>query len=148
MIKDQSFLDDKASYCIDSAKKNGATDVQVSVGNSVSETVNFRNKKLDESERSDTLILNLTTFINKRKSTISSSNIENNNLDENNKIPEIDENNDPEYTPKLFSEESYQTDEVMETKESENLNSDELFNQDSNEDEDFEIPAFLRKQKF
>ena len=81
MIKDQSFLDDKASYCIDSAKKNGATDVQVSVGNSVSETVNFRNKKLDESERSDTLILNLTTFINKRKSTISSSNIENNNLD-------------------------------------------------------------------
>ena len=81
MIKDQSFLDDKASYCIDCAKKNGATDVQVSVGNSVSETVNFRNKKLDESERSDTLILNLTTFINKRKSTISSSNIENNNLD-------------------------------------------------------------------
>ena len=64
MIKDQSFLDDKASYCIDCAKKNGATDVQVSVGNSVSETVNFRNKKLDESERSDTLILNLTTFIN------------------------------------------------------------------------------------
>ena len=36
----------------------------------------------------------------------------------------------------------------METKESENLSSDELFNQDSNEDEDFEIPAFLRKQKF
>ena len=49
MIKDQSFLYDKASYCIDCAKKNGATDVQVSVGNSVSETVNFRNKKLDES---------------------------------------------------------------------------------------------------
>mgnify|MGYP006066087909 CR=1 FL=1 len=69
-------------------------------------------------------------------------------LDENNKTSEIDENNEPEYTPKLFSEESYQTDEVMETKERENLNSDELFNQDSNEDEDFEIPAFLRKQKF
>ena len=65
-----------------------------------------------------------------------------------NKISEIDENNESEYTPKLFSEESYQTDEVMETKESENLSSDELFNQDSNEDEDFEIPAFLRKQKF
>jgi len=78
----------------------------------------------------------------------SASYIENNNLDENNKTSEIDENNEPEYTPKLFSEESYQTDEVMETKERENLNSDELFNQDSNEDEDFEIPAFLRKQKF
>ena len=56
MIKDQSFLDDKASYCIDCAKKNGATDVQVSVGNSVSETVNFRNKKLDESKLIDTMI--------------------------------------------------------------------------------------------
>ena len=72
MIKDQSFLDDKASYCIDSAKKTGATDVQVSVGNRVSETINFRHKKLDESETSDKLILNLTTIINKRKSTISS----------------------------------------------------------------------------
>ena len=81
MIKDQSFLDGKASYCIDYAKKNGATDVQVSVGNSISETVNFRNKKLDESERSDKLIINLTTFINKKKSTISSSNLENDNLD-------------------------------------------------------------------
>tara|TARA_Y100000591_G_scaffold50600_1_gene38877 strand:+ start:3438 stop:4754 length:1317 start_codon:yes stop_codon:yes gene_type:complete len=80
MIKDQSFLEDKASYCIDFAKKNGATDVQVSVGNSISETVNFRNKKLDESERSDTLLINLTTFINKKKSTISSSNLEKDNL--------------------------------------------------------------------
>ena len=78
----------------------------------------------------------------------SASYIENNNLDENNKISEIDESNESEYTPKLFSEESYQTDEIMETKERENLGSDELFNQDSNEDEDFEIPAFLRKQKF
>ena len=25
---------------------------------------------------------------------------------------------------------------------------DEIFNQDNNEDEDFEIPAFLRRQKF
>ena len=80
MIKNQSFLEDKASYCIDFAKKNGATDVQVSVGNSISETVNFRNKKLDESERSDTLLINLTTLINKKKSTISSSNLEKNNL--------------------------------------------------------------------
>ena len=80
MIKDQSFLEDKASYCINFAKKNGATDVQVSVGNSISETVNFRNKKLDESERSDTLLINLTTFINKKKSTISSSNLEKDNL--------------------------------------------------------------------
>ena len=81
MIKDQEYLSEKATYCLDLAKKLGATDSSVVVSNSISETVNFRNKKLDESERSDTLILNLTTFINKRKSTISSSNIENNNLD-------------------------------------------------------------------
>ena len=64
-----------------------------------------------------------------------------------NKISEIEENNE-DYTPKLFSEEqSYQTDEVMEMRK-DNLSSDELFEQDINEDEDFEIPAFLRKQKF
>ena len=32
--------------------------------------------------------------------------------------------------------------------EKENVNSKELFDQDANEDEDFEIPAFLRRQKF
>ena len=31
---------------------------------------------------------------------------------------------------------------------SENQNTTELFDQDLNEDEDFEIPAFLRRQKF
>ena len=80
MIKDQEYLIKKASYCLDLAKKLGATDSSVVVGNSVSETVNFRNKKLDESERSDTLLINLTTLINKKKSTISSSNLEKNNL--------------------------------------------------------------------
>ena len=29
-----------------------------------------------------------------------------------------------------------------------NEHSEKLFDQDSNEEEDFEIPAFLRKQKF
>ena len=34
------------------------------------------------------------------------------------------------------------------TKLSENQNTSELFDQDVNEDEDFDIPAFLRRQKF
>ena len=56
-------------------------------------------------------------------------------------------NSDGEYTPKLFSEDH--NEEVYENKE---LRGDEkeeqLFDQDVNEDEDFEIPAFLRRQKF
>ena len=55
MVKDQEFLKSKASYCLDLAKKMGATDASVKVGHSISETVNFRNKKLDESDRSDNL---------------------------------------------------------------------------------------------
>ena len=79
MIKDQEYLKSKASYCLDLAKKLGATDASVTVGNSISETVNFRNKALDESNRSDSLAMSIQTFIGKKKSSISSSNL----LDEN-----------------------------------------------------------------
>ena len=78
----------------------------------------------------------------------SASYIENNNLDGENKISEIIENNEEEYTPKLFSEESYQSDDSIEKNNNQNVDSDELFDQDTIEEEDFEIPAFLRKQKF
>ena len=80
MIKDQEFLSNKASYCIDLAKKLGATDSSIVVSNSISETVNFRNKKLDESNRSDNLGIGITTYIGKKKSSISSSNLLNDNL--------------------------------------------------------------------
>ena len=47
-----------------------------------------------------------------------------------------------EHTPKLFSDENnHQTDQD----ESQN---DNLFDQNSSDEEEFEIPAFLRKQKF
>ena len=81
MIKDQEYLSEKASYCLDLAKKLGATDSSVVVGNSISETVNFRNQKLDESNRSDNLAVNITTYIGKKKSLISSSNLLKENLD-------------------------------------------------------------------
>ena len=80
MVKDQEYLINKASYCLDLAKKLGATDTSVNVGNSISETVNFRNKKLDESNRSDNLDIDITTYIGKKKSSISSSNLLNDNL--------------------------------------------------------------------
>ena len=80
MVKDQVFLEKKASYCLDLAKKLGATESSVIVSNSISETVNFRNKKLDESNRSDNLGIDITTYVGKKKSSISSSNLLNENL--------------------------------------------------------------------
>ena len=44
-------------------------------------------------------------------------------------------------------QEEEEEDELQEAEE-ENKDADQLFNQDVNEEEDFEIPAFLRKQKF
>ena len=82
MVKDQEFLEKKANYCLDLAKNLGASSSCVTVGNSITETVNFRNKKLDESNRSDNLGIEITTYINKKKSSISSSNL----LEENLKI--------------------------------------------------------------
>jgi PmbA protein len=79
MIKDQEYLKSKASYCLDLGKKLGATDVSVTVGNSISESVSFRNRVLDESNRSDSLAISIETYIGKKRSSISSSNL----LDEN-----------------------------------------------------------------
>jgi PmbA protein len=82
MVKNQEYLEKKASDCLDLAKKLGATDVSVNVGSSISETVNFRNKNLDESNRSDNLGIDITTYIGKKKSSISSSNLMKDNLSE------------------------------------------------------------------
>ena len=80
MVKDQEYLEKKASYCLDLAKKLGATDVSVKVGSSISETVNFRNKKLDESNRWENLGIDINTFRGKKKSYIYSSNLSKDNL--------------------------------------------------------------------
>ena len=54
-----------------------------------------------------------------------------------------------EHTPQLFSEENNEDKESNETYFSDTNNNDKLFDQDLVEDDDdFEIPAFLRKQKF
>ena len=67
MIKDEEYLKLKASFCLDIAKKFGATDASVTVGNSISETVSFRNKVLDESNRSDSLAISIETYLGKKK---------------------------------------------------------------------------------
>ena len=80
MVKDQDYLKKTASFCIDLAKKLGATDATAVVGHSISETVNFRNRKLDESDRSDSLGVSLETYIGKKKSGITSSNLNEDNI--------------------------------------------------------------------
>ena len=80
MVKDQDYLKEKASFCIDLAKKLGATDSTAIVKHSISETVNFRNRKLDESDRSDSLGVGLETYIGKKKSGITSSNLNEDNI--------------------------------------------------------------------
>ena len=74
--------------------------------------------------------------------------MEKNNLAENEEFSE--NNNEEEYTPKLFSDDhTYQSDEMIEeTDYQTNNETEKLFDQDDAEEEDFEIPAFLRKQKF
>ena len=66
--------------------------------------------------------------------TFSSYNHHNDNLDE-------------EYTPKLFSDDQINEEDNKKDLKEENV-SKELFEQEANEEEDFEIPAFLRRQKF
>ena len=63
-----------------------------------------------------------------------------NNLDVENKTDHniVEE----DYAPKLFSEDNTHQDKE------EDFNNDNLFEHNSTDDEDFEIPAFLRKQKF
>tara|TARA_Y100000766_G_C18490192_1_gene404409 strand:- start:10 stop:594 length:585 start_codon:yes stop_codon:yes gene_type:complete len=55
--------------------------------------------------------------------------------------------NDGEHTPQLFEEENLSEVETHSDDLAE-AQTNKLFDKDSNEDEDFEIPAFLRKQKF
>ena len=82
----------------------------------------------------------------------SASYMENSNLveDINNASFSDNNDNDEEYTPKLFSDEqNYESEEtISNSNDQDSSGSDQLFDQDINEEEDFEIPAFLRKQKF
>jgi len=110
---------------------------------------NFENRKDDQQSKNTQPEAEQINEIPSGISMESASYVENNiDKEENfNNVSSTTESITEEYTPKLFSEEQgYQ--EGVETTEHNNNNSEELFDQDLNEDEDFEIPAFLRKQKF
>ena len=78
--------------------------------------------------------------------------MENNNLSQEENDLSFINNSDggeEEYTPKLFSEErDHESEEIISDTNSESKDTGQLFGEDVNEEEDFEIPAFLRKQKF
>jgi cell division protein FtsZ len=65
-------------------------------------------------------------------------------------LEQVEQNNEApltleeEYTPKLFSEEPSQEENENSSEEEEQ----KLFDQEKNQEDDFEIPAFLRRQKF
>ena len=50
MLKEKKELENIATYCIDTSIKNTATSCEVEVKNIISETVNLRNKKIDNSD--------------------------------------------------------------------------------------------------
>tara|TARA_Y100000816_G_scaffold175457_1_gene126366 strand:- start:126 stop:1445 length:1320 start_codon:yes stop_codon:yes gene_type:complete len=100
MIKDENFLKNIAEACISKSKNLGSTSASVIIANSVSENVKVRNRKLDGSERSENLSLTLTTYIGKKKASISSTDIKESNLDklierciDSTKVTPIDEYN-------------------------------------------------------
>tara|TARA_B100001248_G_C27392238_1_gene463145 strand:- start:1780 stop:3294 length:1515 start_codon:yes stop_codon:yes gene_type:complete len=96
--------------------------------------------------------LNSTNEIPSGVSIESASYMENNpemKLENTNKINDgyLKENTNEENTPKLFAEDHSQENlEINDNKA--DTDSSEFFDQDHDHDEDFEIPAFLRRQKF
>lgn len=80
MIKEENYLKKVAESCLTQSRKLGSSDASVLVMNSISENVNIRNKQLDGSERSDNLAITLTTYIGKKKASIASSNLNENNI--------------------------------------------------------------------
>ena len=115
--------------------------------NSISEWKNdLENENLTSASTETDQNLNIPTGV----SIESASYIENNNVDEDKSNLVKNENYLEEYTPKLFSEEqSYQSEDCnLENSNQKDEETEQLFNQDTNEEEDFEIPALLRKQKF
>ncbi len=82
MVKEEDFLKKIAEFCISKSKNLGSTHSSVLVKNTISENVNIRNKKIDGSERSENLGVTLTTFIGKKKASISSTKVNDQSLND------------------------------------------------------------------
>ncbi len=76
MLKEKHFFQDISDYCLELAKKLGATDCEVVVSNNFSESITVRNNEVEQSERSENLSVGLTTYINKKRSNVATSRID------------------------------------------------------------------------
>ena len=114
--------------------------------------------KLEEEFDTNTSTESYSTNENKIEQEISLENNELNGISpenaayiENNTLSDLDTQIQPaeeEYTPPLFADENNEVEENTFEKEDAENQTENLLNLDNNEEEDFEIPAFLRKQKF
>ena len=150
LFSQNTRLDSNALNSID-----GATALKLDESYEVNEEQNteinldntFNNQKLESSSIDEEASNDIANGVSMENAAYMESNINgiqenNNNLVSSNDIIE-------EYTPKLFSEDqSFQESGETESNEIIENESEQLFDQDINEEEDFEIPAFLRKQKF
>ena len=82
MLKEDEHLKKLAENFSTNLKKSGASESSVLISNSISESVNIRNKKLDGSTRSDSLNVVLTAYVGRKKSSISSSNLDESHINE------------------------------------------------------------------
>ena len=80
MVKDDLFLNNLGEYCIDELKKIGSTSSEVIVAHSISDDMLQRNGKIEEVTRSEDISIGLTAYIGEKKSSISTSNLTKNNI--------------------------------------------------------------------
>ena len=113
----------------------------------------FENKEENQIKMDPSNQINAISEIPTGVSIESASYMENNSQNTHEQISNFDSENydtkiDQEYAPKLFSEDDNSS--IPENKDmvENDVKDEQLFDQDTNEDEDFEIPAFLRRQKF
>ena len=111
---------------------------------------NTRTNLLAESEPDPLAQIEAKTDMNPEVSIESASYIENTSQDLGVDNTMNQEENTDEYTPQLFDENKSSSNEEDDTFVDENngTQNESLFDTTSAEEEDFEIPAFLRKQKF
>jgi len=138
---------------------NGATalklDEQFEISEAQQSALNIQEENMNHQEEagiqndSEELSLNTlanTSFENETNTEMSSDEtlFEVDSIDQVSSNEETALPQEEEHEPKLFSEEVYLNENVNFSPESEQ----KLFDQENNQEEDFEIPAFLRRQKF
>ncbi len=110
------------------------------IDTNLTEPIIEKTTNLEEDNLPNGISIESTSYLESNEHESLNENSTDNNADN----PNISEE---EYTPKLFSEDEQSRDESNFGEESE-TQSDKLFEPEVNDEEDFEIPAFLRKQKF